>query len=201
MNDEYEHLKGLVGPEVVARFGADGIHFSCLGYDGERKLRYLLDLARSTYSVDRPLHVLEVGTHRGVSSTIMATSGLDVITFDIEVHPLREEIWEHFNVRTQIDARACEGNADLAKKVERIAFDIAFIDGNHEYKSVADNFAAVKHCGRVVFHDYEHKRHAGRTVKFVDELPAGQIIKLTPFALWLSHGAVGTPKGLTAPRG
>ena len=62
-------------------------------------------------------------------------------------------------------------------------FDFAFIDGSHKYDDVKFDFECVKRCGRVLFHDYDCKRHPDVT-KFVDEL--SNVIKGRPFAYWES---------------
>lgn len=204
MKTEYADMKGI-GAEIQKAFGADGIHWSCLGHDGAEKLRWayryhwskMLVMAQTGQAApprQEPI-VVEIGTHRGVSSTILALQGARVITFDIEADPLRERVWNHFGVRDVVTPEHVSGDQEIADRLLSCDFDIAFIDGCHAYASVAANFEAVKKCGRVIFHDYEHEQHSKRTVKFVDELAYGATIKIAPFALWESPDAAGIPWG------
>lgn len=168
--------------EVQRVFGTDGRHWACLGCNGERKLKHLL--CRATDSLRAP-RIVEIGTHRGVSSVILSHFG-DVKTFDIKDWDLRDEILDHFGASSRVSFNLCKDAADVHARIAKLAFDVAFIDGNHALKSVHDDFGAVKRCGRVIFHDYEPKLHMDRTVKFVDALRTGRITKLIPFALWES---------------
>lgn len=195
MKPEYQHLNGRIGPEVVEKFGQDGMHWSCLGHDGEARLRWCVRyLCRDIQPDRRPL-CFEIGTHRGVSSTILADAGCDVVTLDIEAYPLARRVWEHFGVVERITPLLTKDDIETARLAGNLRFDFAFIDGCHALASVQANFRAVQHCGRVIFHDYEHRCHRDRTVAFVDGLPYGRTTKLAPFAVWESPEVAGCPWG------
>jgi hypothetical protein len=181
-----------VGPEVKRVFGADGIHWSCLGCKGEVKLGYFARRALDSVNSATPT-ILEIGTHRGVSSTILAKCGFRVITYDVKLWPLQEKVWEHFKVRDQIDARLVKNNLRLAQELEGLEFDAAFIDGDHSYKAVLENFAAGRKCGRVIFHDYGPVNFLERVVKVVDEIRTGVTHKCIPYAYWESAEIAGLP--------
>jgi len=187
----YHLLSGATTEELVRVFGKDGLHWSSLGWRGEEKLLWLAERAIGKSGV-----VLEIGTHQGVSATVLARAGYWVVTFDIFEFPLRNEIWEHFEVRDRITPIIVKDNQDLHEKAQEISFDLAFVDGNHSYKSVQENMASVVKCGRVIFHDYEPVVHAERTVKFVNSLPMGCTYKMEPYAMWLSFEACGVPEHL-----
>lgn len=183
---EKSHIM-TVGREAKEFFGDEALKSSCLGQNGEERLIWAVkNLAFSHPDIgSRRLRVAEIGTNLGVSSTILAKAGFDVVTFDVMFRPFREKVWDHFGVRPNITDYTVEDDAHTHAILQDEPFDIAFIDGCHELKSVQANFLTVKKCGRVIFHDYEHQLHANRTVKFVDELKSGQITKFAPFATWL----------------
>lgn len=169
---------------LEAAFGRDGLHWSCLGRDGESKLRALVIEALRTHRAPREPVIFEIGTHQGVSSVILAEYGR-VITVDVKDWPLRQSVWDHFGVSERCTFVPVHSNGHILELVKYHQFDLAFIDGNHEFESVKPNFRAVKKCGRVIFHDYTHNEfHQHRTVKFVDSIPIGRVTKLPPFALW-----------------
>lgn len=175
---------------LTEAFGADGSHWSCLGRDGERKFRALLSLARTVQDENYGT-IIEIGTYQGAGACLLADYARRVITFDVKDWPLREQVIQLFCKQEPIEfrhvnfSRQEDANAVLALALSKLDFDLAFIDGNHEYESVRDNFNAVKHCGRVIFHDYKHNTwHTDRTVRFVDSIPDGRTTKLEPFALW-----------------
>jgi hypothetical protein len=171
-------------------FGSDGLHWSCLGRDGERIVKRLIHLAAPTFTGEissGPLRIVEIGTHQGVSAVILSQFG-EVDTFDIKHWTLRDEILAHFGCVEKVRTHIVEDNKDLARQLDQMEFDLAFVDGKHDYADVAANFQAVKKCGRVIFHDYAHNRfHEERTVKFVNSLPDGRTTKMEPFALWESE--------------
>lgn len=199
MTNEYAKL-GSIGSEVKGIFGDEGIHWSCLGHQGEDRLvwcaRYLT-VGNPEFEHRRPV-CLEIGTHHGVGSAILAIRGLDVITLDIDRYPIQRRIWAHFGVEARVSPLITTGDADTARLAQDMQFDLAFIDGCHEFASVAANFDAVKRCGRVIFHDYEHRKHRDRTVAFVDAIDYGRTTKLSPFAVWESPEVAGCPWGRLA---
>lgn len=199
--NEYATL-GPIGEEIRRVFGDDGLHWSCLGRQGEARLtwcvQYLL-LGKAEFQHRRPV-LLEIGTHHGVSSTIIAALGVDVVTLDIREYPLARRVWAHFGVEGGIIPLITEGDHHTAQIAKEIHFDAAFIDGCHALASVRANFEAVKQCGRVIFHDYEHRLYRERTVAFVDALPYGRTTKLSPFAVWESPEIAGVPWGVEDTR-
>lgn len=182
MSTDYRGTEGLL-LEVKRVFGDDGIHWSCLGNHGEKKLEALIRLAAPELVQRGRMNIVEIGTHQGVSSVILARYG-DVTTFDTKAFDLRDKVWEQFGVRDCMTPILTQGDPFTASVLENMEFDLAFIDGCHEIANVKANFEAVQKCGRVIFHDYEPRLHGERTVKFVDGLRDGRTTKLIPFALW-----------------
>jgi len=190
--------------KVLERFGATGTHWSILEDDGEYQL---CTLVSELFPLRHDLSIVEIGTHQGVSASVLAKFGI-VNTYDVVDWPLRDEIIEHLGNSHRIEFKLIptenggkqlpgepdrmniirEGNEWLSAELRNKTFDIAFIDGNHEHESVVQNFESVKHCGVVVFHDYNKNQfHNHRTVRFVDSIPknyGGNIRTNEPFAVW-----------------
>lgn len=193
---------GTITARVRKRFGTTGTHWSVIDDDGEVVLRRLVKMLFPGRS---DLSIIEIGTHQGVSAAILAEYG-NVHTFDIVDWSYRDEIIEYLGIghrivfslvptsnhgkglptgaaRTKIIA---EGNAWLSAELRNRTFDMAFIDGNHDYDSVKANFEAAKHCKCVLFHDYS-ELHENRTVRFVDGIEreyGGTVTTMAPFAVW-----------------
>ena len=129
--------------------------------------------------------IVEIGTKRGVSAMVFAHYAPKVITFDIA--PLIDEartIWDQFGVSDKIESRIVTG--DVAD-ISGIDAKFAFVDGNHTEAAVKRDFAAVKHVGTVLFHDYIEPKCKG-VVKAVDSITDGVVLRKPPFALWTAAG-------------
>lgn len=197
-----------IAQRVAQRFGPAGLHWSLAeADDGEAALCDLV-MMTPAYKVRQTLGIVEIGTHQGVSAAILSQFGF-VRTYDPVDWPLRAEILRFLDVEHAVEftliPTCCEGrefapatrtraiaeaNAWIAAHLREQVFDVAVIDGNHDYASVAANFDAVRHCGAVIFHDYsDNGFHRERTVRFVDGIRAGRVLRHPPFALWLEEGA------------
>jgi len=116
-----------------------------------------------------PTNIIEIGTYNGLSTVVLASIVKELVyTFDI-VYRNCEWVWTLFNNRHKIDNFI--GNKeqiafDINYRLNRdqITFDFAFIDGEHTYKAVEWDFALVKRCKRVLFHDVQGEE-VGRFVK------------------------------------
>jgi len=126
----------------------------------------------------RPNLVLETGTNTGVSSIVFAKAMLDsniggkVVTVDYDKEVLK-------TAKTQIQAEGLnkfieiyEGESlrvlpQIFKKYTQ--FDLCFLDGNHHYDIVKEEFEQVKqYCRYILFHDSQLFEGVK---KFVEELP------------------------------
>lgn len=178
------------GERLKGKFGHAATHWSCLGRNG---LHHFTAIIEEAFGKRDDLKIVEIGTHRGVSASILARYG-NVETFDIKDWDIRDELIEFLGMtaRVKFTLIPClsveEGNAILTDWLKHKTFDLAFIDGNHAYDSVLENFEAVKHCGTVIFHDYNHNQfHELRTVEFVDSIPdtyGGTVVIMGLFAMW-----------------
>jgi|GEM_PF-2695713 len=113
-------------------------------------------------------HVLEIGTYNGLAAAFMAQFAEKVTTIDIEDHPLKKSLWHTMGVSEKIDAHLVTTEKEKKAIIDSVDFDVAFVDGNHFGEYPQSDFEMVKHCGRVILHDY----HADfpDVVKFVDSL-------------------------------
>ena len=129
--------------------------------------------------------VIEIGTYRGISTAYMAQFADKVYAFDIVDYPEKYKIWYDLNVSNKISFHVvngrCEENEnfegifpknnqaiEIKTILDDINFDLAFIDGNHDYKNVKADFELVKKCGRVLFHDVDPQ--FTQVDKFIKEL-------------------------------
>lgn len=138
-------------------------------------------------------NVLEIGTYRGVAAAEMAQYCEKVITIDLKFGKLerngtnfdRYAFWQSLEVNN-IEFHAVTGDEEKAKLISKLKFDLAFIDGAHHGDAAARDFRLVKHCGRVLFHDYDKSTQPqyNRVWEFVNSLPKEQIEVIDIFALW-----------------
>jgi len=140
---------------------------------------------------------IEIGTYRGCAAAEMSRYCEHVITIDLRYGKLEqnEEVWDRnafWNSLgiTNIDFHAVGNDFEKARLLKSLAFDFAFIDGAHD-STVANDFAMVKRCGNVLFHDADDNRlraekpHASNHVfEFISQLPRAQVQFHDIFALW-----------------
>lgn len=136
--------------------------------------------------------VLEIGTYRGVAAAELAQYCERVITIDLAHGKLeqmgeafdRAAFWDSIGVEN-IELRLVANDGEKRQLVAALDFDFAFIDGAHD-ATVANDFAMVKRCGRVLFHDYDprHEKEKDYVYDFVNTLPKEQITVMDIFAYW-----------------
>jgi hypothetical protein len=127
-------------------------------------------------------HVLEIGTYNGLATGFIAQFADKVTTIDIEDHPEKHKIWEAIGVESRITSIIVENEEEKKAIIGALNFDVAFVDGNHFGKYPKSDFEMVKHCGRVILHDY-HKDFPD-VVKFVDSLDSNTREIKGLFAYW-----------------
>ena len=182
---------------VKDEFGQRYIRCSCVADESTEKI------FRDFLSKKPIKHALEIGTWFGVSALVLTQYAEHVSTIDIQWRPESGLLWKTFNISNRITRYEIDSEAQKAKIIKQLDFDFAFIDGGHRYGNVKLDFALVKHCGRVLFHDYydrtdiipgidlkgmAERREDPSTLeevkKFVDEIEEGTIIIKKPFAYW-----------------
>lgn len=81
---------------------------------------------------------------------------------------------------------------DAAKIYKGPSVDLLFIDANHDYRAVCDDFLAwVRHCGpgaQITFHDYAKRADHPGVSRFVDRLLVARILVRTRVVDSILHG-------------
>ncbi len=141
-------------------------------------------------------NVLEIGTYRGVAAAEMSQYCKTVTTIDLAHGKLeqngtpfdRDAFWQSLGI-DNIEFIAVANDEEKRQVIRTLTFDLAFIDGGHKGNACALDFQLVRHCGRVLFHDYDDS-HRGpehnAVFDFVNSLPKEEVCKLDIFALWIA---------------
>lgn len=139
----------------------------------------------------KPDDVIEIGTFHGLSTVALASIARHVYTFDIACRDV-DYMLGLFGLRNKVSKTAAQQEQidfeiNLLRKGwgqtwrDRVNFNFAFIDGDHEYEAVRHDFGLVKFCKRVLFHDVHH----GTVKRFViDELGAKVVDDNGYFGYW-----------------
>jgi hypothetical protein len=131
--------------------------------------------------------MVEIGTHQGVSAVLLAEYAKEVHTIDVTDYPDRTNIWHRFGTKNVI-FHLIKDDKEKAKILKNLEFDFAFVDGRHGDTAAIDDFNLVKHCGRVLFHDYhkgfDYDNIRSCVVRAVDSITDGHIYRCEPFAYW-----------------
>lgn len=144
---------------------------------------------------------LEIGTYRGVGAAEISQYVDRVITVDLHHGRLeqlgekwdRQAFWRSLGI-DNIDLHLVHNDAEKAALIEALEFDFAFVDGAHDER-VRDDFALVKRCGQVLFHDVDSrgKPELDHVYNFVMSLPRAQLQFMDIFALWTASSNPGQP--------
>lgn len=137
--------------------------------------------------------ILEIGTFRGCSAAEMSRYCERVVTIDL-LHGMletsgitfdRKAFWRSLGI-PNIELRLIRSDIDKTNIVNSMDFDFAFIDGAHDV-TVNSDFALVKRCGAVLFHDYtkDGRPEHDHVSRLVDSLPQNEVTVMGDFALWI----------------
>jgi len=115
----------------------------------------------------QPVNIIEIGTYNGISTAVLASIAEHVYTFDIasrdadlilRMFGLRHKVSIIVAPQYEIDFQlSCIANRHRSYYKKQFNFDLAFIDGAHDYESVKHDFEIVKFTGRVLFHNIDWK--------------------------------------------
>ena len=139
--------------------------------------------------------ILEIGTYRGCAAAEIAQHCERVITIDLKNGKLEQSgesldrlaFWNTLGVNN-IDLHLVDDDDEKTALIAGLEFDLAFIDGGHNIKSVQTDFNLTKRCGRVLFHDADDSGRPDRNIvhDFVKSLPRDQVEFMDIFALWMA---------------
>lgn len=164
--DEYLPSYELEGEFIDdAHRGAPDLARPLAGWLRDEDVLKLYELA---YFASGP--VLEVGTHRGKSTVVIATavaragSGVPVISLDIDAEAIAdasETIAAHGLGDRVVLVRATAGR--FLARVERLRPPLVFLDADHSHRGVAADLAVLRGCvpagGLLLLHDYNDPRN------------------------------------------
>jgi hypothetical protein len=180
---------------------------------GKKEIKEVTTLSKSALSIRdgdevirsfiEPLKcdtILEIGTYRGIGSLYMSQFCRKLYTIDLvdglleyqikkgivkDKLPVRHQLWEMFK-RDNIFFMPVKCNNSKIRVIKKLDFDICFIDGGHSFEDAKLDFELVKHCGKVLFHDYDFSNLPKRdgVWNFVNTLPKEQLTVRDIFALW-----------------
>lgn len=176
-----EEVIEYFGIELLTKPFGSIIHAKLHGYEDEMKFTEILEGIRD------PIHtIVEIGTCCGISSIFLAKYAEQVVTFDIQENFVKYDIWHHFGVLHKIDSYIVKDSNEIASILEKLDFDIAFIDGAHTKKAVEFDIQMTKKCGRLIFHDYDTYCRRGVMSTVHEHLIAvgGRFLAVPPFAYW-----------------
>lgn len=121
---------------------------------------------------------VEIGTLNGLTAVVLARRFERVVSIDIVDSARKREIVDLLGIGN-IDFVNVRDNAEKASIVDGLQFDAAYVDGDHTNDTATD-FALVKRCGRVLFHEHWSAQPA------VIDLVAGlnNVVAAGKLALW-----------------
>jgi hypothetical protein len=98
---------------------------------------------------------LEIGTYHGITAVVLSQFFENVVCVSLDHRPrklMRREIVEFLGIKN-IRFIELAQNEDKAAVIQGLDFDFCYSDGDHANDTYTD-FELVKHCGRVLFHEY-----------------------------------------------
>lgn len=140
--------------------------------------------------------VLEIGTYRGVGAAEISQYVERVITIDLlhgkletngERHD-RAAFWRSLGI-DNVEFIGVRDDVHKALVINDLEFDFALVDGAHD-ATVAKDFALVRRCGAVLFHDYDARGNPDQdhVINFVNTLPADELRPMDIFCFWRAGG-------------
>lgn len=103
----------------------------------------------------REMTCLEIGTFHGITAVVLSQFFERVICVsvdDVGAKLLKHDIVKYLGL-TNIAFHDAKDNAEKTAFIKAARFDFCYQDGDHTNDTPTD-FAMVRHCGRVLFHEY-----------------------------------------------
>lgn len=110
----------------------------------------------------------EIGTWNGLTAAILSRHFDEVVTVDVAHNEQKHEILNFLGVK---NVRCIDiiDNIEKMRVAASLDFDFAYLDGDHANDTESD-FAMVKHCGRVLFHEcWPHQDPVWRLVNLLPD--------------------------------
>lgn len=124
---------------------------------------------------------VEIGTCKGLTAILLSRRFDEVVTIDVDPDYERKKIAAAVGV-TNVRFVTVAGNIGKASLINSLAFDAAYVDGDHA-RDTASDFRLVERCGNVLFHEYWPAQPA--VVSLVDRLRTeGKVETEGKLALW-----------------
>lgn len=98
---------------------------------------------------------IEIGTYYGITAALLSRIFGRVLCVSVDLEAdktMKKKIVEHLGIRN-ISFYDVKNNAEKAAVIRGMGFDFCYMDGDHTNDTQSD-FALVKRCGRVLFHEY-----------------------------------------------
>jgi SAM-dependent methyltransferase len=161
--------------EIMRAFGkaAFGRCSACAEFED-----FVIGLARKLPGGDHRLGkiALEIGSFYGITAALLSQYFEEVIgvTRDRgEDIGMRDRIIAHLGIKNLRFVNA-ESNEHKARVINALKFDFCYQDGDHTNDTETD-FALVRRCGRVLFHEYWPLQPA--VWNLVNSLPQGEVTR------------------------
>lgn len=138
----------------------------------------LLDIA-NTYENDYWLTYLEIGAYAGGSASLMMhRPKTNIISIDlgtpIPYETVLKNVWKYNKGNNYTYIKGNSGQKEIVEKVKNLQVDMLFIDGDHSYYGVWNDFLnysrLVKPNGYIIFDDYNDHKNSPLVKSAVDHI-------------------------------
>lgn len=194
---EFGALRNPLLGRVLEEFGAEAFRRCSVMMEFEAFLARVL-----THCVDRDpksMTCLEIGSYNGISALVLSQYFDRVVCVSLDDRPgdlLKHRIVAALGVKN-IEFIDVEDNDEKAAAIRDLEFSFCYQDGDHLHDTATD-FELVRHCGRVLLHEYWPLQPA--VWNLVNELPQNEILRaqFDCLAYWQAGGV--QPAGPTSLR-
>ena len=178
-------FSNLLFQVVLDRFGKTAFARSSACMEFESFLRSIFFITAGAASAT----CLEIGTYQGSSAIILSQFFKRVICVSVDDdlrRIIKRDIIEYLGIKN-IEFYDAHNNKEKKQIIDSMEFDFAYLDGDHIHDTHED-FALVKRCGRVLFHEYWPLQAV--VWNLVNSLPPSEVkrAQVDCFAYWERKG-------------
>lgn len=166
--------------EIMRKFGKAAFGRSSACAEFESFIRRLCKdrATNSAFAGGYPLgkSCLEIGTFYGITAVLLSQFFERVVCVSVDLprdQEMKRKIVEHLGIKN-ISFYDAKNNTDKAAFLHALKFDFCYMDGDHTNDTESD-FALVKRCGRVLFHEYWPLQPA--VWNLVNSLPQAEVTR------------------------